>query len=245
LPFAYAALKPLFASRAALARLNRELPDLPIPPALPALLMSGRMEDALRLGQERARASGLPAPFLSPRRNGAAPRAPDIRFGRRLLAALIIPVADGCCALLLTRPIHPTGRPKMPLNLTPLDGAPRLLIEAELKPLQGTRFQPTGFPNLGPARYRGLDGTEMLLVESAQSMANRMETVCWDEPADDWIPILHDLPLVRVKDASGRPLTNSVLDSHRLNSPYILDADGDDGSKNKFVSIINKSLKGS
>jgi CRISPR-associated protein Csx17 len=95
LPFAYAALKPLFASRAALARLNRELPGLPIPPALPALLMSGRVEDAPRLGQERARASGLPAPFLSPRRNGAAPRAPDIRFGRRLLAALIIPVADG------------------------------------------------------------------------------------------------------------------------------------------------------
>jgi CRISPR-associated protein Csx17 len=95
LPFAYAALKPLFATGAALVRLDRDVPDLPIPPALPAWLMSGRVEDALRLGQERARASGLPTPFLSPRRNGAARRPPDIRFGRRLLAALIIPVADG------------------------------------------------------------------------------------------------------------------------------------------------------
>jgi CRISPR-associated protein Csx17 len=95
LPFGYAALKPLFATRAALARLDRELPDLPIPPALPALLMSGRMEDALRAGQERARASGLPTPFLLPRRNGTTPRPPDPRLGRRLLAALIIPVVDG------------------------------------------------------------------------------------------------------------------------------------------------------
>jgi CRISPR-associated protein Csb1 len=131
----------------------------------------------------------------------------------------------------------------MPLDLKPLDGAPRLLIEAELKPLQGTRFQPTGFPNLGPARYRGPDGTEMLLVESAQSMANRLETVCWDEPNDHWTPVLHNLPLVRVKDAAKRPLTNSVLDSHRLNSAYILDADGNDGSKNKFVAIISEQLK--
>lgn len=109
----------------------------------------------------------------------------------------------------------------MPLDLRPLHGAPRLLIEAELKPLQGTRFQPTGFPNLGPARYRGPNGTEMLLVESAQSMANRMETVCWDAIEDDWIEPLRALPFVRVVDGSKTRLTNSVLEAHRLNSPYI------------------------
>jgi CRISPR-associated protein Csb1 len=109
----------------------------------------------------------------------------------------------------------------MPLDLAPLDGAPRLLIEAELKPLQGTRFQPTGFPNLGPARYQGPDGTEMLLVESAQSMANRMEAVCWDVVEGDWIEPLRALPFVKVMDGSGAMLTNSVLEAHRLNSPYI------------------------
>ncbi|MBV8567397.1 MAG: type I-U CRISPR-associated protein Cas7 [Methylobacteriaceae bacterium] len=120
----------------------------------------------------------------------------------------------------------------MPLDLAPLDGAPRLLIEAELKPLQGARFQPTGFPNLGPARYAGPDsGEEFLLVESAQSMANRLETVCWDEPADDWVPALRGLPLVKVTDSTGKALTNSVLESHRLNSPYILEG--------KDLSVLN------
>jgi CRISPR-associated protein Csb1 len=109
----------------------------------------------------------------------------------------------------------------MPLDLKPLEGAPRLLITAELKPLQGTRFQPTGFPNLGAARYRGPDGIEMLLVESAQSMANRMEAAGWDAIEDDWVEPLRALPFVRVLDAAGTKLTNSVLEAHRLNSPYV------------------------
>ena len=70
--------------------------------------------------------------------------------------------------------------------LKPLATTPRLLLEAPLQPLQGTRFQPTGFPNLGAATYEGPGGERMLLVESAQSMANRLETVCWDKPSDDW-----------------------------------------------------------
>jgi CRISPR-associated protein Csb1 len=40
----------------------------------------------------------------------------------------------------------------MALDLSSLKDAPRLLIEALLKPLQGSRFQPTGFPNLGAGR---------------------------------------------------------------------------------------------
>lgn len=111
----------------------------------------------------------------------------------------------------------------MPLDLSPLAGASRLLLEAKLKPLQGTRFQPTGFPNLGAARYTGPGGAEMLLVESNQSMANRLEAVCWDEATDDWVPPLRGLPLVKVRNADGKPLTNSVLEPHRLNSPYILE----------------------
>jgi len=79
----------------------------------------------------------------------------------------------------------------MAIDFTKLNDAPRLLLEAELKPLQGDRFQPTGFADLGPARYTLPDGTEMLLVESAQSVANRMESACWDEPADDLLADLH------------------------------------------------------
>src|SRR5713101_2926258 len=111
----------------------------------------------------------------------------------------------------------------MLLDLSPLASAPRLLLEAHLKPLQGTRIQPTGFPNLGAAQYEGPGGVRMLLVESSQSMANRLETVCWDDVADDWITPLQGLPLVKVVDKDGAPVTNSIIEAHRLNSPYILE----------------------
>jgi CRISPR-associated protein Csb1 len=75
----------------------------------------------------------------------------------------------------------------MSIDLSQLDNSPRLLLRARLEPLQGTRFQPTGFPEIGAAEYEGPDGTPMLLVESAQSVANRLETVCWDKVADDWV----------------------------------------------------------
>ena len=124
----------------------------------------------------------------------------------------------------------------MALDFTALASSPRLLIEAHLKPLQGTRFQPTGFPDLGSAEYSSPDGTSrVVLVESAQSMANRLETVCWDDVNDDWVAPLRGLPLVKVKDKAGDPLTNSVLEAHRLNSPYILEG------KDKTVLDMLKS----
>ena len=112
----------------------------------------------------------------------------------------------------------------MSINFSQLDKSPRLLLRAILEPLQGTRFQPTGFPEIGAAEYEGPDGTPMLLVESAQSVANRLETVCWDKVADDWIEPLKGLSVVKVLDKDGKPLTNSLLEAHRLNSPYILES---------------------
>jgi len=113
----------------------------------------------------------------------------------------------------------------MSIDFAALADSPRLLLHADLQPVQGTRFQPTGFPDLGPAEYKGPDGTRMLLVESAQSMANRLEAVCWDDAADDWVAPLRGLPFVRVLDSDGEPLTNSVLEAHRLNSEYIARSD--------------------
>lgn len=102
-----------------------------------------------------------------------------------------------------------------------LNEVPRLLMEAELKPLQGCRFQPTGFADLGAARYTLPDGTEMLLVESAQSVANRMEMACWDGKNGDYLFELRGLPFIQVNYKS-KPLTNSVLEAHRINSEYIM-----------------------
>ncbi|MFY9988690.1 MAG: type I-U CRISPR-associated RAMP protein Csb1/Cas7u, partial [Chthoniobacterales bacterium] len=108
------------------------------------------------------------------------------------------------------------------LNLEVLKSEPRLLIEAKLKPIAGTRFQPTGFPDLGPATYNLPDGTPMLLVESAQSMANRLEAVCWDEGRDCPISELDGLPYVEATVDGVK--TNSLLEAHRLNSPYIVNS---------------------
>lgn len=126
----------------------------------------------------------------------------------------------------------------MPLDLTALTDAPRLLIEAKLKPVQGTRFQPTGFPNLGHAVYDSPDGRgRTVLVESAQSMANRLETVCWDDLDNDWVAPLRGLPVVKVVDGDGKPLTNSLTEAHRLNSPYILE-----GKDKTVVDLLKKRL---
>jgi CRISPR-associated protein Csb1 len=122
------------------------------------------------------------------------------------------------------------------MDTSKLNITPRLLLTAQLKPVLGTRFQPTGFPDLGAATYKTADGKGMLLVESAQSMANRLEAVCWDANANDWVAPLKGLPLVAVKDKQGDPVTNSVLEAHRLNSPYILE------SKDAFVDTLKKEL---
>lgn len=95
----------------------------------------------------------------------------------------------------------------------------RLLLEVDLRPVQGSRFQPTGFPDLGAAVYDTPEGTH-LLVESAQSMANRLEAVCWDSAKQDLVPELKGLSYVRVH-RDGSYLTSSVTESHRLSSAYI------------------------
>jgi CRISPR-associated protein Csb1 len=123
------------------------------------------------------------------------------------------------------------------MNLDALANEPRLLIEVSLKPLQGTRFQPTGFPDLGAATYNLADGRQMLLVESSQSMANRLEAVCWDAPRENWVECLDGLPYVAVTNGVGRVITNSVLESHRLNSPYILE-----GKDKSFLQVLKKEL---
>lgn len=123
------------------------------------------------------------------------------------------------------------------MDLAALKSAPRLLLTATLQPVLGTRFQPTGFPDLGAARYSTADGKDMLLVESAQSMANRLETVCWDSAANKWVAPLAGLPFVAVTDKSGAAITNSLLEAHRLNSPYILE-----GTDKKFFTALRNEL---
>ncbi len=128
----------------------------------------------------------------------------------------------------------------MAIDLSPLYEHHDLLFEIPLKVRQGHRFQPTGFPDLGPAEFDTPQGRS-LLVESAQSMANRLEAVCWDDSANDLIAPLRGLSYVRVllpaTNGEQRYLTSSITDSHRLNSPYILE--GKDAS---FFKVLQGEL---
>jgi CRISPR-associated protein Csb1 len=129
----------------------------------------------------------------------------------------------------------------MPIDLSPLYEHHDLLFEIPLKIRQGHRFQPTGFPDLGAAEFDTPTGRS-LLVESAQSMANRLEAVCWDDSANDLIGPLRGLSYVKVllpsaTNGKQKYLTSSITDSHRLNSPYILE------SKDKtFFNVLQDEL---
>lgn len=110
----------------------------------------------------------------------------------------------------------------MNIDLSPLADKSRLLFDIELRPVQGKRFQPTGFPGLGAAEFN-VGTTKYVLVESAQSMANRFEAVCWDNNEQDLVSVLRGLSHITVNDKNGEFLTDSILEAHRLNSPYILE----------------------
>jgi CRISPR-associated protein Csb1 len=123
------------------------------------------------------------------------------------------------------------------ISLRTLEEANRLLLTVRLRPVQGDRFQPTGFPSLGAATYQTKDGTK-LLVESAQSMANRLEMACWDGGAKAPVPALKGISHVTVK-RKGDFLTDSMLEAHRINSPYLLE-----GKDRGFFEKLKSELGG-
>jgi len=116
-------------------------------------------------------------------------------------------------------------------DLTSLASATKLLFAIDLQPIQGARFKPTGFPNLGAATYQTKQGTS-LLVESPQSMANRLENTAWDEATLKLKSTLDGISYVRV-ERHGEYLTSSITEAHRLNSPYILE-----GSDKTFANTL-------
>ncbi|MFH1531487.1 MAG: type I-U CRISPR-associated RAMP protein Csb1/Cas7u [Pseudomonadota bacterium] len=111
----------------------------------------------------------------------------------------------------------------------------RWLLEADLRPVQGDRFQPTGFADLGAARYLAPDGdTWMLLVESAQSVANRLEATIL-APDGELDPELAGLSYIQVQlEGASDAKTNSMLEAHRINSPFII---SDKDFQQRFVEM--------
>jgi CRISPR-associated protein Csb1 len=131
------------------------------------------------------------------------------------------------------------------IDLAPFKDASRLLINVKLKVADGTngRFQPTGFPDLGPALYKGVREFEengqkvqrsvnMLFSDTAAALGNWLEEACLS--GESYNTDCAGIPFVRVLDGdgSGEPkpfLTSSVREPHRLASPYVLSAKRDGG----------------
>src|SRR6056297_1139660 len=98
-----------------------------------------------------------------------------------------------------------------------LERSNRILLEAELAPIQGERFQPTGFPDIGAATYTLPDGTRKILVESAQSVANRMEHTILG-PDNEIAPAFQGISYVRAElNGTTNTFTNSLIEAHRIN----------------------------
>ena len=125
IPFAYAALKPVFTSNAALHSIGAvpEATRLPVPPGLIARLRAGggsrdgrATDSAVRLALARARASGLPTHFdgahtASRRSSGGGGRIGAGVAADRLSAALLIPVLNQALIALITR-AYPDALPE-------------------------------------------------------------------------------------------------------------------------------------
>lgn len=125
----------------------------------------------------------------------------------------------------------------MSINIAALTNARRVLFNIPLKPIQGERFQPTGFPSLGAATYQTKNGAS-LLVESAQSMANRLEATIWDEANKTFVDAAQGLSYIRV-ERKGEYLTSSITEAHRINSPYLLE-----GKDKSFFNELKSALGG-
>ena len=85
----------------------------------------------------------------------------------------------------------------------------RTVLEADLAPLAGSLFQPTGFPRTweppssSDRPVAGSLESTYLLVESAQSMANWLEGTTWDGAHANQVADLGALPYVRVVSPDG------------------------------------------
>lgn len=98
----------------------------------------------------------------------------------------------------------------------------RVVITASLKLVNGHFLQPTGFPDIDACIYRDEEGRRRCLVESEQSMSNRLEAVAMKSPGV-WVDDLKGLPLIVVRNKAGDLLATNLTEPHRIASSYILD----------------------
>lgn len=119
----------------------------------------------------------------------------------------------------------------------------RVLISAELHLANGSFFQPTGFPDIGACVYTDGAGQRRCLVESEQSMANRLEAVCMKAPGVWREPLAGKLPVVCVRSKQDGPLiATNLTEPHRVASSYVLEGTIN-GTNSQKGSKLQEKLK--
>jgi CRISPR-associated protein Csb1 len=125
-----------------------------------------------------------------------------------------------------------------------LSGETRIVLKATYSPTVGSMFQPTGFPDLGPAEFERPDENgathKALLVESVQSLTNHLESTAWDRATERPAEVIEALPYVEVRDKDGqRFLTSSRLEPHRLAGAYVRNSSL---NGNGMVDVVTERL---
>lgn len=128
-----------------------------------------------------------------------------------------------------------------------VNGSNSLVIKAQLKPVGDLdRFQPAGFPEIGAVLYDAprLEGLseKVCIIDSPASMANHLETVCFQSPTsleihDDlkglpYIACMTDSNyetknnqiILSKDDHHKKTVVTSLTEGHRIASDYFLDA---------------------
>lgn len=116
----------------------------------------------------------------------------------------------------------------------------RVLITAALQLANGRFLQPTGFPDIDACIYRDKEGRRWCLVESEQSMSNRLEAVCIKSPGV-WVDELKGLPVIAVRNKYGDLLATNLTEPHRVASSYVLDSKRD-GSSTNMRTLFEQKL---
>lgn len=137
-------------------------------------------------------------------------------------------------------------------QLLAADGPTCLIIKAQFEPVGDTdRFQPAGFPEMGHVIYdaprvdkkgNAVPPEKVCIVDSAASMANHLETLCFANSAAGVLhPDLAGLPYVRCmtdrnprrengklvldpNDPRDKLVFTSLGEGHRIASDYFLEA---------------------
>ena len=125
-----------------------------------------------------------------------------------------------------------------------LAGETRIVLKATYSPTVGSMFQPTGFPDLGPAEFERPDENgathKALLVESVQSLTNHLESTAWNRATERPAEVIEALPYVEVRDNDGQGfLTSSRLEPHRLAGAYVRNSSLDG---NGMVDVVTERL---